>query len=120
MYTPVLDICLTGRSGEGFCLRWEDDPKLSIVYVYQEGAAYGRSFEPRGNAGLHRGHLDLRERERMLEHLDHCPLCVGWLADVVCCQCRLRLKPSPARPRDRRAIVDGSGTRTSRELIPGF
>ncbi len=29
------------------------------------------------------GRLENRERERMLEHLDHCPLCVRWLADAV-------------------------------------
>lgn len=27
--------------------------------------------------------LDHRERERILEHVDHCPLCVKWLADGV-------------------------------------
>ena len=29
------------------------------------------------------GRLDRRERERMLEHLDHCPLYVKLLADAV-------------------------------------
>ncbi len=28
------------------------------------------------------GCLDRKDRERILEHLDHCPLCVKWLADV--------------------------------------
>ncbi len=29
-----------------------------------------------------KGGLDRRERERMLEHRDHCPLCVKLLADA--------------------------------------
>ncbi len=28
------------------------------------------------------GRLDRSERERMLEHLDHCKMCVKWLADA--------------------------------------
>ena len=29
------------------------------------------------------GSLDHRERERILEHLDRCRMCVRWLADAV-------------------------------------
>ncbi len=38
------------------------------------------------------GHLDRKERERILEHLDHCPMCVKWLADVVRGLCRLQVR----------------------------
>ena len=27
------------------------------------------------------GSLERKERERIMEHLDHCPLCLKWLAD---------------------------------------
>ncbi len=29
------------------------------------------------------GCLDRKDRERILEHLNHCPLCVKWVADAV-------------------------------------
>ncbi len=62
----------------GFLLKVEDDP-VFIVFVYQE--VYLEHLTAKEIEAFIEGSLNHKERKRILEHLDHCPLCVDWLAD---------------------------------------
>ena len=64
-------------------VKWEGDPPFYRLCLLGEEARMVDHLTPKEIQAFIDGGLDRESRKRIQEHLDHCPVCVKWVADGV-------------------------------------